>query len=131
MQKRRNRQGGEKGGRKSRDKKFGSRQKSKRVLEEVTGKVQMTRDGYVFVIIEGEPDNDVFVKASKTRGALNGDTVRCAVTSERKEGEEGGRGKKDAGRRREGEIIEIIERSHKPFVGVLHIVGRKAWVLMQ
>lgn len=132
MQKRRNRQGGEKGGRKSRDRKFGSRQKSKRVLEEVTGKVQMTRDGYVFVIIEGEPDNDVFVKASKTRGALNGDIVKCAVTSEKKEaGEANGRGRKDAARRREGEIIEIVERSHKPFVGVLHIVGRQAWVLMQ
>ena len=133
MQKRRNRQGGEKGGRKSRDKKFGSRQKSKRVLEEVTGKVQMTRDGYVFVIIEGEPDNDVFVKASKTRGALNGDIVKCAVTSERKEASSDAAkgGRKDAARRREGEIIEIVERSHKPFVGVLHIVGRQAWVLMQ
>ena len=131
MQKKRNRQGGEKGGGKSRDRKFGSRQKTKRVLEEVTGKVQMTRDGYVFVVIEGEPDNDVFVKASKTRGALNGDTVKCAVTCERKETSDGGRGKKDASRRREGEIIEIVERSHKPFVGVLHIVGRQAWVLMQ
>ena len=133
MQKRRNRQGGENGGRKSRDRKFGARQKSKRVLEEVTGKVQMTRDGYVFVIIEGEPDNDVFVKASKTRGALNGDTVRCAVTSERKEASSDAAkgGRKDAARRREGEIIEIVERSHKPFVGVLHIVGRQAWVLMQ
>ena len=133
MQKRRNRQGGEKGGRKSRDRKFGSRQKSKRVLEEVTGKVQMTRDGYVFVIIEGEPDNDVFVKASKTRGALNGDIVKCAVTSERKEASSDAAkgGRKDAARRREGEIIEIVERSHKPFVGVLHIVGRQAWVLMQ
>ena len=134
MQKRRNRQGGENGGRKSRDKKFGSRQKSRKVLAEVTGKVQMTRDGYVFVIIEGEPDNDVFVKASKTRGALNGDIVRCAVTSERKEPSEntkGRGGRKDAGRRREGEIIEIVERSRKPFVGVLHTVGRQAWVLMQ
>lgn len=136
MQKRNNRQGGEKGGRKSRDRKFGSRQKTKKVLEEVTGKVQMTRDGYVFVVVEGEPDNDVFVKASKTRGALNGDTVKCAVTSERKEpsetaGAKGGRGRRDAGKRREGEIIEIIERSHKPFVGILHTVGRQAWVLMQ
>ncbi len=135
MQKKRNRQGGEKGGGKGRDRRFGSRQKTKRVLEEVTGKVQMTRDGYVFVIIEGEPDNDVFVKASKTRGALNGDIVKCAVTSEKKgasaEAGKGGRGRKDAAKRREGEIIEIVERSHKPFVGVLHIVGRQAWVLMQ
>lgn len=134
MKKRRNRQGGENGGRESRDKRFGSRQRSKRVLEEVTGKVQMTRDGYVFVIIEGEPDNDVFVKASKTRGALNGDIVRCAVTSERKDSSENTKarnGRKDTARRREGEIIEITERSRKPFVGVLHTVGRQAWVLMQ
>lgn len=134
MQKRRNRQGGENGGRKSRDKRFGSRQKSKKVLAEVTGKVQMTRDGYVFVIVEDELDNDVFVKASKTRGALNGDIVRCAVTSERKESSDntkGRSGRRDAARRREGEIIEIVERSRKPFVGVLHTVGRQAWVLMQ
>ena len=33
-----------------------------------TGKVQMTRDGFIFVVIEGQ--EDVFVKASKTRQAL-------------------------------------------------------------
>ena len=38
---------------------------------------------------------------------------------------------KDGGRRREGEIIEIVERSKTPFVGVLHIVGKQAWVIMQ
>ena len=57
---------------KGREKRFGAREKKKRILTEVTGKVQMTRDGFVFVIIEGEPDNDVFVKATKTRGALHG-----------------------------------------------------------
>ena len=35
----------------------------------------MTREGYIFVIADGDED-DVFVKASKTRGALNGDIVR-------------------------------------------------------
>ncbi len=127
MRKKSDRQGGGRGGRKGRDRKFGSRQRERKVLAEVTGKVQMSRDGYVFVIIEGEPDNDVFVKASKTRGALNGDIVRCAVTQEKTEE----RGRKDGGRRREGEIIEIVERSAKPFIGVLHTVGHQAWVLMQ
>ena len=46
---------------KGREKKFGSREKKKRILTEVTGKVQMTRDGFVFVIIAGEPDTVVFV----------------------------------------------------------------------
>lgn len=78
----------------------------------------MTREGFIFVIIEGEED-DVYVKASKTRGALNGDIVKVAVTHE-----------KNGDRRREGEVIEIVQRSQRPFVGILHTVGGKAWVLM-
>ena len=80
----------------------------------------MTREGFIFVIIDGQ-DDDVFVKASKTRHALHGDTVRVAVTRQK-----GG----DV-RRREGEVVEIIERSKKPFVGYYHTVGAQAWVLMQ
>ena len=56
--------------------------KEKKVYPEFTGRVQMTRDGYAFIIVDGEED-DIFVKASKTRGALNGDTVRVAVTKEK------------------------------------------------
>ena len=96
----------------------GRGKKEKKVFPQVVGKVQMTREGYAFVIVEGE-DDDVFVKASKTRGALHGDTVRVTVTREKTD------------KRREGEIVEIIERSPKPFIGVLHVVGNQAWVLMQ
>ena len=91
----------------------------RKVFPEFVGKVQMTREGFIFVIIEGQ-DEDVFVKASKTRHALHGDTVRVAVTREKKDS-----------RRREGEVVEIIERSKKPFVGYYHTVGAQAWVLMQ
>ena len=84
------------------------------------GRVQMTREGYIFVIIDGQ-DDDVFVKAPKTRHALHGDVVRVAVT----------RQKAGDSRRREGEVVEIIERSQKPFVGYYHTVGAQAWVLMQ
>ena len=56
--------------------------KEKKPALTLTGRVQMTREGYIFVIVEGE-DNDVFVKASKTRGALNGDIVKVAVTKEK------------------------------------------------
>ena len=90
----------------------------KKVLPEVTGRVQMTREGFAFIIVEDE--DDVFVKASKTRGALNGDIVRVAVTRE-----------KTDEHRREGQVIEVLERSPKPFIGILHVVGNQAWVLMQ
>ena len=95
------------------------RKKKVRIVPEFVGTAMMSREGFVFVRIEGQ-EEDVFVKASKTRGALHGDTVRVAVTQE----------KEGSAKRRSGEIIEIIERSKKPFVGILHIVGKQAWVLM-
>ena len=94
------------------------RKQPKKVFPVVTGRVQMTREGFAFIIVED--GDDVFVKASKTRGALNGDTVRVTVTREKTDTQ-----------RREGEVIEIIQRSPKPFIGILHIVGNQAWVLMQ
>ncbi|MCQ2187085.1 MAG: ribonuclease R [Bacteroidales bacterium] len=90
-----------------------------KVHPQFTGTVQMTREGFIFVTVEGQ-DEDIFVKASKTRQALNGDTVRVAVTRE-----------VGKGHRREGEVIEIVQRSTRPFVGILHFVGAQAWVLMQ
>ena len=95
------------------------RKKKVRFIPEYVGTAMMSREGFVYVRIEGQ-EEDVFVKASKTRGALHGDTVRVAVTQER-EGNV---------RHRSGEIIAIVERSKKPFVGILHIVGKQAWVLM-
>ena len=93
--------------------------KKVRFVPEFEGKVLMSREGFAFVRIEGQ-EEDVYVKASKTRGALHGDTVRVAVTQE----------KVGQAKRRSGEIIAIVERSQKPFVGLLHIVGKQAWVLM-
>ena len=93
--------------------------KKARVVPEFEGKVLMSREGFAFVRIEGQ-EEDVFVKASKTRGALHGDTVRVAVTQE----------KSGMNKRRSGEIIAIVQRSDRPFVGMLHIVGKQAWVLM-
>jgi len=97
----------------------GRGRREKKVLPQVVGKVQMTREGYAFVIVEGDED-DVFVKASRTNGALNGDIVRVAVTRE-----------KTVSNRREGEVKEIMERSPRPFIGILHVVRGQAWVLMQ
>ena len=97
----------------------GRGKREKRVVTLLTGKVQMTREGYAFVIVEGEED-DVFVKANRTNGALNGDIVQVAVTRE-----------KTATQRREGEVKDIVERSARPFIGILHVVGTQAWVLMQ
>ena len=123
MTKRKNKGGsGSRSGRKS----SGRQKKSYPVYE---GRVQMTREGFIFVIVDGQED-DIYVKASKTRNALDGDIVKVAVTKQ------GGakaapRAGEKAVRKREGEVIEIVQRSGKQFVGIYHTVGAQAWVMMQ
>ena len=93
--------------------------KFERILPQYEGTVRMTRDGFIFVKVEGQED-EIFVKATRTLNALDGDTVKVVVTRE-------------SGRnmRREGRVTAILERSKRPFVGILHFVGAQAWVLMQ
>ena len=100
----------------------GSREKlrgRKKPAQEYVGKAIMSREGSVFVKVDGQ-EEDIYVKASKTRGALHGDTVKVVVTQERT----------GNAKRRSGEIVAVLERSDRPFVGILHIVGKQAWVLM-
>ena len=105
----------------------------KKVFPVYEGRVQMTREGYVFVMVDGL-DADIYVKAAKTRNALDGDLVKVAVTKEvysRAVSRTGAKGGNGQGRRSEGEIVEILQRSGRQFVGIYHTVGAQAWVLMQ
>lgn len=87
--------------------------------EETIGRVSMTREGYGFIIREGF-DDDIFVSARKMRHALHGDTVKVVMTS-----------KKTNTKRIEGEVIDVIERSKKPIIGILQIAGSQAWVITE
>ena len=78
----------------------------------------MGREGYAFINVPVRED-DVFVPAKKLLGALHGDKVRVAVTK-----------LKSATQKMEGEIVEILERSKKPYMGILQIIGRQAWVII-
>ena len=93
------------------------------------GRVQMTREGFIFVTVDGQ-DDDIFVKASKTRNALDGDIVKVAVTK-MGDARAASRAGERALRKREGEVVEIVQRSGKQFVGIYHTVGAQAWVMMQ
>ena len=108
-----------KGGKGKISPKAGSHSKKPKFFPEYEGTVQMNRDGNIYVKIKDQ-DFDIFVKSTKSKGALNGDTVKVALTKT-----------SYYDTKREGEIRSIIERSPRPFVGVLHIVGPQAWVLMQ
>lgn len=100
----------------------------KKIFPTFIGTVQMTREGFAFVRVEGE-DEDIFVSASKTRGALNGDLVRVSVTKEKAPATKKSKSTKEG--RREGCVVDVLERSEKPFIGIFHSSGKGAWVLMQ
>ncbi len=87
-------------------------------IEELKGVVSLTREGYGFVVVEGM-EEDIFVRASHLRGALNGDTVKVAVS------------KKKTGGRKEGEVTYIVERSAKPHIGVLTVRGLQVWAIVE
>lgn len=96
------------------------RSSSRKVIEEAVGKVSITREGNGFVVVPGRND-DIFVPQRKLRGALNNDTVRVAIL--KLQGE--------TRRKTEGEIIDVVEKSTKPYIGILQIIGDQAWVIVE
>lgn len=71
----------------------------------VVGKLQGHQKGYGFVIPEtNEPD--VFIPISSMGGAMHGDKVIAKVTKE-----------EQGGKRREGEIIRIVQRNNRTIIG--------------
>lgn len=95
------------------------RSTTKKIIEMVEGTVQMTREGFGFVIVPDRED-DIYIPQKYMLHSLNGDYVRAAVTR-----------KKDAKHRAEGEIVAIVERSRKPFIGILQIMGQQGWVIVE
>jgi ribonuclease R len=71
----------------------------------VIGKLQGHQKGYGFVIPE-EVASDVFIPIPGMNGAMHGDRVIAKVTKE-----------ENNGKRREGEILRIIERGNKTIIG--------------
>ncbi len=69
--------------------------------EEVEGRIEITKFGRGFVIIEGE-ENDLQVARGETGTALNGDTVRVAMNRR--------------GRRKSARVIEVVQRARAQYV---------------
>lgn len=81
------------------------------------GKVEVTQRGFGFVMIDGSANagkkhgdtisSDIFIPASEMNGAMNNDRVLCKVTKGL-----------DGEKRREGTIIQIVERANTQIVGL-------------
>ncbi|MCD8739968.1 ribonuclease R [Mucilaginibacter roseus] len=83
----------------------------------VEGKVDMTNDGSAFIVTDDETEDDIFVAPRKLRTALNGDRVKVYVYA------------KSKGRRKEGEVIEILERRKMEFTGILKLSQHYAFLI--
>ncbi len=84
---------------------YDSRGKIKLVPDNIkTGKYMGTQRGFGFVRVEGE-DEDIYIAAQNTKGAVDGDTVKVAVDVNK------------TGKKREGTITAIIERGTGIIVG--------------
>ena len=83
----------------------------------ITGTVDMTADGSAYIVPQDELENDVFVAPRKLRQALHGDTVKVHVYERKK------------GKKREGEIIEILQRAKTDFTGTIDVSQSYAFFL--
>jgi ribonuclease R len=82
----------------------------------ITGKVQMTSSNNAFIISD-ELEEDVFIAQKNLNHAIGGDTVRVYLFAKR------------SGRRLEGEIVEVTERVHKQFVGIIEVTKNFAFLV--
>ncbi|MDR1886683.1 MAG: ribonuclease R [Prevotellaceae bacterium] len=82
----------------------------------VTGKVDVTKQGSAYIIPDDESSEDIFIYEHNMNQALHGDKVKVKVFNKK-------------GGRSEGEIVEILEKSKRTFVGKVEVSSKYAFVI--
>jgi ribonuclease R len=85
-------------------------------MDMVSGRVTGHPDGFGFLIPD-EGGDDLFLSPREMRGVLHGDRVMARVTGEDQRG------------RREGAVVEVLERANKTVVGRFVVVDRMGFVV--
>ncbi len=83
----------------------------------ITGKVDMTADGSAYIVPDDEFENDIYIAPRKLRNALHGDIVKVHTFE------------KSRGRKKEGEVVEILQRAKTDFTGTMSISDNFAFFL--
>lgn len=73
----------------------------------IKGKLQAHKKGFGFLIPEEEGERDVFIPSSFINGAMNNDRVLVQITRD-----------DINGKKREGEVVEVLERANNRIIGV-------------
>ena len=95
--------------------------KGKYILKEqrtiLVGRVDMTADGSAYIVTEDEGEDDIYIAPRKVRNALHGDIVKIHAYESKRVG------------KKEGEVIEIIERARTLFTGLIKVSPRFAFLV--
>lgn len=73
----------------------------------IKGRFELNRNGYGFVIVNENKDGDIFIAARNIGTAFDGDIVQVELFAKQK------------GKNLEGQIVKVLERKRKEFVGVI------------
>lgn len=85
-----------------------SKRKQTKTAHEYTGRLDISRSGMGYVIVEGL-EEDIVVRPSDFNRALHGDTVKVLLKPEL------------GSRRREGVITDVVERKQLSFIGNIQV----------
>jgi len=84
----------------------------------VIGTIDLTAYGSAYVQVDSLSE-DIFIAQVNLNRALQGDTVKVFLYAQRK------------AQRLEGEVVEVLKRSKKTFVGIIQITGKFAFVVSE
>ncbi len=79
------------------------------------GRLDITRSGMGYVIVD-KLDTDILVRPNGFNTALHGDTVRVRIT-----------GDQNKSGRKQGEVVDVIERKQTEFLGKIDVSGHFAF----
>ena len=95
----------------------GGKKKKSSQSEVLTGKLEISRSGMGFVIVEGR-DKDIMVKPNDFGKAFHGDTVKVSVGNAN-----------DRTRRPEGKVTGVIDRKQTEFIGNVSVTDKAAFFI--
>ena len=82
----------------------------------LTGTIDFTQQGTAFVTVIDQED-DIFIPFKRTGSALQGDLVKINLLG------------RSSGKRKEGEVVEVLKRTRTEFVGTVKILPKFAFVV--
>ena len=88
----------------------------KETKQYLTGTIDFTSQGTAFLIFS-DTEEDIYIPARKSKDALQGDLVKVYIYPKR------------SGKRKEGEVVEVITRAKSQFVGTIKINSKFSFVI--